>query len=398
VFFNPKPTAGVNTQHVMRSRDQGKTWEDVSPGLPPTLIIPPTDLDPYIYVDRDTGRLFTVQLYVGCSFLAYSDDDGETWIPNPIACGVPVNDHQTVYSGPTSTLPTVGYPNAVYYCWNGLAYSGCSRSLDGGLTFEAAGIPYGPTDVCAGLHGHVAVGPDGTVYVPKGDCSTGPAVSVSHDDGTTWDVVQIAGPGFRGLDHEAHVAADADGNAYYVWTGADRRPYLSISKDSGKTWSEPMMIGPPGITTAWGPSIAAGDKGKIAIYYYGTSAECCYAPKQPGAETMWNVYATVSVDASADEPTFLTTTFNDPLDPVRRGTCGPGRCGGRPTSPGDFVETFVDHTGRMWAAVVDTCVQTCAALGLKGANNAELGMAGQLVGGPKLIGEGTLQPPPWFEG
>lgn len=395
VFINPKPTAGLNTQHIMRSRDQGLTWEDVSPRVG-DQIVPPTDLDPYIYVDRDTGRLFTVQLYVGCSYLAYSDDDGESWIHNPVACGIPGNDHQTLYSGPTTTLPTVGYPNAVYYCYNAIAYSGCGRSLDGGLTFHPAGAPYAAPG-CAGLHGHVAVGPDGTVYLPKGDCEEGPAVSVSTTDGTTWTEVQVAGPAFRGRDHESHVAVDAKGNAYFVWTGADRRPYLSVSKDQGQTWSAPAMVGPPGITTAWGPTIAAGDEGKIAVYYYGTQGDCCYE-QEFGGHTMWNVYATVSTDAQTANPVFMTTTFNDPMDPVRRGSCGPGRCGGRPTSPGDFVEVFVDHTGRTWAAVVDTCQTRCAEPGLSGSNNSELTMAGQLVRGPRLVGNGVLTPPSWFQG
>ncbi|MDQ3991320.1 MAG: hypothetical protein M3245_03290 [Actinomycetota bacterium] len=396
VFYNPKPTAGINTQHIMRSTDQGKTWEDVSPPLgSSTAIIPPTDLDPYIHVDRWTGRIFSPQLYVGCSYLSFSDDDGETWIQNPAACGIPGNDHQTLYAGPPRVLPTVGYPNIVYYCYNGLLFSACGRSLDGGLTFEPAGVPY-PPGGCGGLHGHVVVGPDGTVYLPKSDCSTGPMVAVSRDDGQSWTRVQLAGPAFRGDDHESHVGVDKAGNAYYAWV-ADGLPYISVSRDAGATWSEPIMAGAPGLTTAWGVSLEAGDRGKIAIYYTGTSSECCYAPRS-GGERAWHAYVGVSVDADSANPTFLTTTFNDPVDPVRRGTCGPGRCGARPTSLGDFLEVYVDGNGRTWAAMVDTCVAACARPGLAGSPNAEAGMVGQLVRGPKLVGEGTLSPPPWFSG
>lgn len=394
VFYNPKPTAGINTQHVMRSTDEGKTWEDVSPGVPPNVIVPPTDLDPYIYTDRDTGRLYTIQLYVGCSYLSYSDDDGETWIQNPLACGVPVNDHQTFYTGPTTTLPTVGYDNAAYYCWNAIAYSGCSRSLNGGLTFEPTALPF-PPGGCAGLTGHVTVGPDGTVYLPKGDCSGGPQVAVSTDDGLSWSRVQVA-PGFQSNEHESHVAVDKAGNAYFLWESGNL-PYIAVSEDKGQTWSQPIMVGAPGVTDIWGPSIAAGDDGKISIFYTGATSDCCYSGRQ-GGEKMWNAYATISLDAHEADPTFFSTTFNDPIDPLRRGTCGPGRCGGRPTSFGDFLEVYVDHTGKTWAAIVDTCVSSCANLGLSGSNNAERGMVGQLVRGPKLIGEGMLTPPSWYEG
>ncbi|HEX9824429.1 MAG TPA: hypothetical protein VGB51_08585 [Actinomycetota bacterium] len=396
VFYNPKPTTTVNVQHVMRSTDQGKTWVDVSPGVPPDVIIPPTDLDPYIWTDRVTGRLFTIQLYVGCSYLAYSDNDGEDWIQNPLACGIPANDHQTFWGGPPRVLETVNYPHVLYYCFNGVLYSGCGRSIDGGLTFHPAGLPY-PPGGCAGLTGHVAVGPDGIVYLPKSDCSGGPLVSVSRDDGTTWTQVQVAGAAYASGDHESHVAVDNAGNAYYTWIGPDRLPYLAMSKDGGTTWSTPQMVGPPGLTEAWAPSLAAGDRGRIAVYYTGTMANCCYSPRT-GGERAWNAYVTISTDADGADPTFMTTTFNDPVDPVRRGTCGPGRCGGRPTSLGDFLEVYVDHLGRTWSAMVDSCVAACANPGLSGSPNAERGMVGQLVRGPKLIGEGNLLPPPWYTG
>jgi hypothetical protein len=218
---------------------------------------------------------------------------------------------------------------------------------------------------------------------------------VSHDDGSTWSRIQVAPAEYASEDHESHVAVDAAGNAYYAWIGPGRLPYLSVSTDAGMSWGDPLMVAAPGVTEAWGPSIAAGDEGRIAVYYQGHTSTCCYTDGS-GGDQMWNAYATVSVDADAEDPTFLSTTFNDPLDPVRRGTCGPGRCGGRPTSMGDFLEVFVDHTGKTWSAMVDTCAGACAQPGLAGSPNAERGQVGQLVRGPRLIGEGTLTPPPWY--
>ncbi len=66
-------------------------------------------------------------------------------------------------------------------------------------------------------------------------------------------------------EHEAGVAVDEEGNLYYAWTGADRLFYLATSTDGGKTWSDPKMIAAPGVTETWGPTIAVGAPGKIAV-------------------------------------------------------------------------------------------------------------------------------------
>ena len=39
---------------------------------------------------------------------------------------------------------------------------------------------------CGGLHGHVKVAPDGTVYIPNRDCSGTQSIVVSEDNGVTW--------------------------------------------------------------------------------------------------------------------------------------------------------------------------------------------------------------------
>ena len=92
---------GLARTEVMRSRDDGASWVSVQQGLlMDTTTEPPTTLDPYVHVDPGTGRVFTIDLYVGCSYLLFSDTEGESWQRNPLACGQPVNDHHTIQTGP----------------------------------------------------------------------------------------------------------------------------------------------------------------------------------------------------------------------------------------------------------------------------------------------------------
>ncbi|MFP5297789.1 MAG: sialidase family protein [Actinomycetota bacterium] len=391
----------TNTRvEVLRSADNGKTWETVSPriaGRNAQLL----SFDPYTYVDlprsdQDLSRVFTIDLTIACSYLSYSDDAGDSWFTNPLVCGRPVNDHQTLFGGPPVTSPTIGYPNIIYYCWNDIATSSCQKSLDGGITFTATGTPAFPgvdpqnggTQLCGGLHGHGFVDDAGTVYIPRGYCGQ-PWLAISKDEGRTWERVQVAKGGVTG--HEASVVADGKGNIFYTYVGKDRLPYLVVSKDGGKKWSKPMMVGAPGVNEANLPSIALGGKGKIAIAYMGTTnspgepfpeaTECTAIGACPEPEeyknTTWHGYMTISADALDKEPTFYSAPINDPKDPLIRGTCGPGRC----KAVYDFIDVVIDRDGVAWSAFVDGCMLAC----ITGpANMGSEGIIGRFDGGPRL--------------
>jgi hypothetical protein len=75
---------------VVKSPDEGRSWRIVSPdlgGRNAHLI----SLDPYLYVDKDTSRVFNIDLTIACSYLSFTD--GRGWTTNPLACGRLVNDH-----------------------------------------------------------------------------------------------------------------------------------------------------------------------------------------------------------------------------------------------------------------------------------------------------------------
>jgi hypothetical protein len=218
------------------------TWDDVS-----YIYTKTRSLDPILYTDQRTGRTFVSQLdsisqtsatgvLIGLnSFMAYSDDDGATWTPAQINPPDGSYDHQTVGAGPyPASLPlgnSVNKGDAVYYCSQAGVTAFCSRSDDGGLNFgRAMPIYNSATDGCGGIHGHVKVAPDGTVYVPNRGCNSVQAVTVSEDGGVTWTVRPVQGvkpdgtafaakvpPGI--LDPSVGIATD--GTLYFTWVGGE---------------------------------------------------------------------------------------------------------------------------------------------------------------------------------
>lgn len=392
---------GTGTRIVMTC-DLGTTWSDIGPDLPggagPCF---PNSNDPYVHVDRDTGRVFSSDLHaLISSTLHYTDDKGENWTCNVFGGGLPpgVHDHQTIATGAPRVLMPVGYENIVYYCVNRVADSVCASSLDGGLGFgpfvlvypgvESPGDGQPPT-LCGGLHGHVETDHAGRVYLPKGQCGK-PEVATSDDDGLTWQrsIVSTV-TGISG--HEVRVAADAADNIYAFWIGGGGeggqggKPFLAVSQDHGATWSDAMMVAPPNVTTAGLPAVYVGAEGMVAFAYAGITTEGG-RDSEPGDRT-WNGYIGVSYDALNATPTFATVSVNDPADPLHRGqSCWSARCGGL----GDFIDIAIDLEGRPWAAFSDQCDQEC----VEGDSNSggSRGVAGTFMAGRSLVTGEALVP------
>jgi hypothetical protein len=387
-----------NHVEVIRSSDEGKTWEIVSPMTGPANSHP-ISLDPYVWADPATDRIFNIDLTVACSLLSFTDDLGESWTTNPLACGRPVNDHQTLFGGPPAVSPTVGYPNVLYYCWNDVASSSCSKSLDGGLTWSPTGTPAftgiqpgaggedRPVPFCGGLHGHGIVGDDGTVYIPKESCLE-PWLAISKDEGRTWETVKVSNVSAGDGILDPSVDVDEKGNVYYTWTGGDRRVYFTSSKDGGKTWRDPTVVSPPGVHEANLATLDAGGPGKVALAFMGSENspwrhDCRKTETCPQASayatTTWNGYVTTTTNALSARPTFVTSSINPPKDPITRGRCGPGRCG----LVFDFLDVVISPDGSPYATFVDTCIEVCNTKG-QTSNYGNDGVVVHLVGGRSL--------------
>jgi hypothetical protein len=390
---------GARTE-LLRSKDGGLTWQSVQPPAPVVKSVPPANADPYVWVDTTTDRVFNVDL-AGCGYMQASDDDGATWSTSLAGCGDSV-DHQTVFGGPPPAglkIPKVGtasYPNVLYYCTNRVVDSRCSRSFDGGKTWVTTATPAYPgfdpaeSGICNGLHGHGVVDKDGRIFLPKGHCAK-PYVSISEDGGDTWTRVRVSNTpageavlppfSYAGAMQHTSVAVDEAGNVYYVWPDQTLRPWLSVSTDHGRTWGKPMLIAPPGINEVNFPTVDAGAAGDIAITFVGSPSSSPGVLGGGNAKRPWNYYVLSSTNALDAQPLFLSTTANDPADPIHRGDCF-SRCGGMY----DFIDVVVAPAGEIWATASDTCVSAgCKAGTSSGADGGVgRGLAIRQIGGPLL--------------
>lgn len=368
IGITPKGNVFVTANnHVVRSMDKGASWKTVTD---PTGS--PTSLDPMLWVDSLTGRIFSNQLNVACAWLSWSDDEGDSWKPSPVSCGLPGIDHQKFASGPwsdSSPLKPLAsanplYANHVSYCYNKIGGTFCAISADGGIHFEADNlVDLAPqasavaTDrSCGGINGHQKYGPDGTIYVPYGlNCHLA-FVATSTDSGATWAIHRI---GFPQMEADPSITITPDGTAYYMWRGDDQHMHMVRSNDKFATFDGPWDITPPEVTTTMFAAITSGSDGRIAwtflgdkMAYNGTHPP---TPTDTSDKARWHLFAGMSLDAEAAEPTFVIQQVTPNSDPVQVGPIWEG--GGSDPSRNllDFIDMHTGPDGRWWIAFTDGC-------------------------------------------
>ena len=351
------------------------TWQDVS--AQNTSL---TTLDPILFTDSDAGasrtnRTFVSQLAGKASLMSFTDDDGATWTPSQgsgINSGV---DHQTVGGGPYARnadgslkggavqLPGLNlqtYPNAIYYASQDIGLAQISRSDNGGLTFGLS-IPMWTLVQCGGLHGHIKVAPDGTVYVPNKSCGGEQGVAVSEDNGLTWSIRTV--PGSTPGDSDPSVGLGADGTVYLAYSDGDGRARAAVSHDRGLTWGNVSDIGAAhNIKNAVVPAAVGGDASRAAVFFLGSSAE---GANGRGTDLTfdgtWFGYVATTYDGGQ---TWVTVNAT-PNDPVQRGViCTAGTtCPGSTRNLLDFNDVTIDKRGRALAAFADGCVTAACIAG-----------------------------------
>ena len=388
-------TVTTRTQFDDTTSPATVTWTDVSD---PFSAVTDTN-DPIFTSDHavdaegypdlsEFTRQFVVQLQLATSNIASSDDFGQTWIPSQ-GGGQPHGlDNQSMGAGPypEGHRPiTATYRNAVYYCSHSIVNAFCSRSDDGGLTFGPS-VPIFTLAQGASLscnnHGHVKVGPKGTVYVPQETCEGGSGVAVSEDAGQTWEYRLIPNSGTA--NHDSSAAIARDGTLYVAYTnGNDGRPWVAVSKDQGRSWVQNQPIdGPLGINNTVFPAAVAGDPDRAAVVFHATTT-----PGDAGAGDfpgVWYTYAAFTYDGGASWEVQEVT----PGDPVQRGgVCNSGiACPSDPPNRNllDFFDAAIDGQGRLIAGYADGCIGACAAPGGPPTYSAS-GVIARQIGGKPLF-------------
>ena len=356
--------AGLETLRVtFDENDKSKsTWEDKS-----DLTTSIESFDPILFTDPQTGRTLVSQLLpTKISLMSWSDDEGETWHPSQ---GAGINsgvDHQTVGGGPfkagvTGRGPLTSYPNAVYYASQDIGVAQIALSRDGGTTFDVA-VPMWNLLQCGGLHGHIKVAPDGTVYVPNKSCFSGQGFAVSEDNGLTWTIRTVPGSTSGSTDPSIGIASD--GTVYFGYANNDGKAYVAVTKDKGQTWTNVQDVGAShNINNTVFSAVAAGDPDRAAFFFIGTST-----PGANGIATdrtfpgIWYPYIATTYDGGR---TWATVNAS-PGDPAQRGVvCTSGTtCPSGTRNLLDFNDLEIDSKGRPHAAFADGCITAACIAGL----------------------------------
>lgn len=341
---------------TMRSIDDGESWEDVAP-----ISTSQATFDPMLRVDPWSERVYVDQLTVACSVLAWSGDGGDSWITNPMACGLPVNDHQKLATGP-SPLPGAPGPAVYYVYWDFAGGIWLSRSYDGGLTFTTTKVNAAPGGPVPGYTGPAEADRDGNVYISFYTCDgvEGAGVAVSHDHGATFQMVQAAELPGPCTETDPGIAVDAAGTVYLGFTRPDGA-YVVASTDNGESWSEPVRVSPPSLGAFMHIDVAAGDPGRVAVAYRGTP-DASDRPSRVDGWARWSLYVSILEGADGPHPE-LTTALATPVDDlVHRGAICQGfypPCMGDSRNLGEFIDVAAGPDGRIYVAYDDGCDDPC---------------------------------------
>ncbi len=331
------------------------------------------DSDPIGFTDPQTGRVFAGELTLtspSCK-ISFTDTDGldplgqptyAGWSPSsgPLGSGI---DHQTIgggpYHSPVPSLPTP-YPHAVYYCSQDLVTAFCLRSDDGGATFGPPVPTY--TTECGGLHGHVKVATDGTVYLPNNSCGGTGSVVVSEDNGLTWSIRPVQNGTSQTVANsnlqDPAVAIDNSGRVYFAMSSSavagtatgGSNAVVATSTDRGLTWQNIYDVGAAyGLKNIAFPAATAGDAGRAAVAFYGSTTSGDGSANN--FQGVWHLYVANTFDGGLH----WTTTDVTPNDPMQRGCIwmhgGADIC----RNLLDFFDMTVDKQGRVQVGYADGC-------------------------------------------
>jgi hypothetical protein len=358
------------------------SWRNLGTGGAPATADPFFTMDQHRFPDGTVNdRVWIGQLLAASSYIAYNSSSGtsSTWTRSVSGPGqVHGVDNESIAVGPypnnqkpTTARPDATYPHAMYYCSHDAANAFCSRSDDGGATFNPSRPIFGLLDQC-GNHGHVKVGADGTVYVPMNNtCQGHQGVSISIDAGETWYYLQVPNTTNGRWDSSIGIANDGKTVYYgYAEQGDDRPMIIKGTLDKSDSsapfiqWDVPATdVGAPaGLQNIVFSSVVVGDPDRAAFAFHGTATagnSGAMSSFPPDAE--WNLWVATTFDGGINWQLRNAT----PHDPTQKGSiCDQGTlCDNAPDDRNllDFMDMDIDGEGRILVGYADGCVDTCVA-------------------------------------
>lgn len=367
-FGGAEPTMGITSSgaifatggsSAIRSLDGGGSWE-VSYDLTPW------SFDPMMWYDEVTDLIYMDPMTVplGCTTLAWSGDDGESWTTNPAVCHPPPMDHQKFFTGvPGPEAPPVAgvaHPTVLYQCYNQIVATQCGVSYDGGMTWPVTTkVAAEATDGgCGGTNGHGATSPKGVVAVPVSSCDE-LGLGFSHDSGLSFDFTKVPGGlGVRSFDPD--LVFDDEERLFALWRGDDHRTYLTTTPDYGGAWTEPVDVTPPLVQSTFFHTMNLGAGDRLAMAFLGTE-DWDGNPNDAPEDTRWHLYILTTEERYAEDPVFTSYKVTPDDDPVHVGqicTGGISCTTGRELL--EFIDSAVSPDGTFHVIYTDSCTGDCA--------------------------------------
>lgn len=356
---------GANVQKVAFDPATSKvTWSDASP-----LFGTVQNLDPILATDPVSGVTLAGGDTGSCSAMFRSTDDGASWTPSLPCPGT--TDHPTVGWTPSATSPG---KRVWYYCQQ-QTLQACATSTDDGVTWIPGSAD--PLLDCESFHGHIRGSADGTTYLPSHTCFDAAGnVRVgglrTTDDGASWQSYTIPTAPEPAAGFDPAVVTTPDNTLYEAWSQAgDYHPVVAASRDHGDTWGTTTdlasTVSPP-LVAATFPTLVAGDDGRVAYSFLGTSAGAPGTnPFATGFHGVWYLYTSYTYDGGQH-----WTTVKDTATPVQYGEIDSGGT----TTVGqrnllDFMDSALTKDGRVVVAFADGCRADCEAAGASGKPTAQ---------------------------
>ena len=424
----PTLSVNLNTDHAMMlfntstlkivwddtASPPAATWTDVTDPL--TI---PQSADPFMVGDpfkmpdgRYSSRTTIAQLQAATSLLYWTDDEGATWNRSQGGGQPHGADNESVVAGPYppnfGPIGGMRYPHALYYCSHEDVQAFCSRSDDGGLTWNTSRPIFPATAECSN-HGHVKVGIDGTVYVPMNNsCEGAEGVSVSVDAGQSWTWIKAPNTVQGRWDSSIAIANDGKTIYYgYGETGVDHPMILkgtldkSIPNAPTIRWQLPAIdVGvPAGINNMVFSTVVAGDPDRAAFAFHGTTTPGDSNDPTAMANAVWHLFVATTFDGGS------TWNLRDvtPNDPTQKGAiCHGTVCNTDTSRPPDrnlldFMGMVIDSRGRLLIGYADGCTADCA-LPSGAPNYTNVGTIARQTSGKRMYaafdGDGAATVPP----